>query len=336
MDCRDREAVVPCTSVSPLLAISTASVSKVPEGDLMVSRMLVLGVVLVVPAQSLGAPQSGCAQVSAEALTDAAAAEICAGDEVARLASAAPKDSLERTRRWRVAAEHYRRAAAVASKVTTKVRALSLLVDIHSPQHLNDPKAMEMTLRDLIELVPNDLAPVFRLAKVQEDQGAVDASEETLLAARRAQPETVEPYRMLAQFYARRVTALHAEASLKEPPQATGSPGEPDEHGAYRVGGAIRAPQRLDRPTYPPEAQAAGIKGNVVAEVVIDVAGNVTDAKVLQSIPLLDEAALQAFRNWRFAPTSINGQPVPVRMTVTTNFSLSSPRPPTTPAPPRR
>jgi protein TonB len=73
-----------------------------------------------------------------------------------------------------------------------------------------------------------------------------------------------------------------------------------------------------------------------VAEVVIDVAGNVTDAKVLQSIPLLDEAALQAFRNWRFAPTSINGQPVPVRMTVTTNFSLSSPRPPTTPAPPRR
>ena len=304
----------------------------------MVSRMLVLGVSLALSAQSPGAPQSGCAQVSAEALTDAAAAEICAGDEAARLANAAPKDSTERTRQWNLAAERYRRAATVASKTTpvTRARALNLLVDIHDAQHLNDLETMEATLRDLIALVPNDLAPVYRLARVQEDQGLIDAAEETLLSARRARPDVAEPYRMLAQFYARRVTALHTEASLNEPPQATSNPGEPDEHGVYRVGGAVTPPQRLDRPTYPPEAQAAAIQGNVVAEVVIDAAGNVTDAKVLQSIPLLDEAALEAFRNWRFAPTSINGQAVPVRMTVTTNFSLAPPSPPAPPAPPRR
>jgi periplasmic protein TonB len=59
----------------------------------------------------------------------------------------------------------------------------------------------------------------------------------------------------------------------------------------------------------------------VVAEIVIDPSGNVRDAKVVQSIPLLDEAALQAVRNWHFAPSVVNGQPVPVRMNVNVNFT---------------
>jgi TonB family protein len=245
------------------------------------------------------------------------------------MADAALQGTPERTRQFDVAAGHYRRAASVASKPTTRVLALNLLVNVYDPQHLNDPKHMETALREVIVLVPNDLTPVYRLAKVQEDQGSIDAAEETLLSARHAQPEEVEPYRILAQFYARRATALHKEASQKDPPQTASNPGEPDEHGIYSVGGAVPVPQRLDRPLYPPDAQAAGIQGAVVAEIVIDATGNVTDAKVLQSIPLLDEPALQAFRNWHYAPTVINGQPVPVRMNVTSNFSLSA-----APAPP--
>ena len=76
------------------------------------------------------------------------------------------------------------------------------------------------------------------------------------------------------------------------------------------------------------------LKGVVVAEVVIDTSGSVTDAKIVQSIPLLDEAALQAVRNWHYAPTMVNGQPVPVRMNVTVNFTLP-PTPPRSTAPPR-
>ena len=49
---------------------------------------------------------------------------------------------------------------------------------------------------------------------------------------------------------------------------------------------------------------------------------SVTDAKVLRSIPLLDAAALDAVRQWVFTPTTLNGQPVPVIMTVTVNFTL--------------
>jgi protein TonB len=49
----------------------------------------------------------------------------------------------------------------------------------------------------------------------------------------------------------------------------------------------------------------------------------VQDAKVLRSIPLLDQAALEAVRQWEFTPTLLNGVPVPVIMTVTVQFTLS-------------
>ena len=50
--------------------------------------------------------------------------------------------------------------------------------------------------------------------------------------------------------------------------------------------------------------------------------GKVQDAKVLRSIPLLDQAALEAVKQWEFTPTLLNGVPVPVIMTVTVNFTL--------------
>ena len=46
------------------------------------------------------------------------------------------------------------------------------------------------------------------------------------------------------------------------------------------------------------------------------------DAKVLRSIPLLDTAALDAVRKWRFTPTLLNGKAVAVVMTVTVDFKL--------------
>ena len=49
------------------------------------------------------------------------------------------------------------------------------------------------------------------------------------------------------------------------------------------------------------------------------------DARILRSIPLLDEAALEAVRQWQFTPTLLNGVPVPVIMTVTVNFTLTDP-----------
>ena len=56
-------------------------------------------------------------------------------------------------------------------------------------------------------------------------------------------------------------------------------------------------------------------------EIVVNEAGNVTDARILRSVPLLDEAALQAVRGWRYEPSLVNGKPVPVKLTVTVNFT---------------
>ena len=91
-----------------------------------------------------------------------------------------------------------------------------------------------------------------------------------------------------------------------------------------RVGGNIRSPTKVRdvKPIYPPEAQTAGIQGVIILETTVAADGRVSDAKVLRSIPLLDEAALDAVRQWEFTPTLLNGVPVPVIMTVTVNFTL--------------
>jgi periplasmic protein TonB len=73
---------------------------------------------------------------------------------------------------------------------------------------------------------------------------------------------------------------------------------------------------------YPSIAQSARVQGVVIVEATIGPDGKVSDARVLRSIPLLDQAALDAVRQWVFTPTLLNGVPVPVIMTVTVNFTL--------------
>jgi TonB family protein len=101
-------------------------------------------------------------------------------------------------------------------------------------------------------------------------------------------------------------------------------PGTVRADGAIRVGGNVRTPikTRDVRPIYPAEAQAARISGVVILEVRISPEGLVEDARVLRSIPMLDQAAIDAVMQWRFRPTLLNGRSVPVIMTVTVNFVL--------------
>ena len=73
---------------------------------------------------------------------------------------------------------------------------------------------------------------------------------------------------------------------------------------------------------YPPIAQSARIQGVVIIEATIGVNGRIQDARILRSIPLLDAAAIDAVKQWRYTPTLLNGRPVPVIMTVTVNFTL--------------
>ena len=76
------------------------------------------------------------------------------------------------------------------------------------------------------------------------------------------------------------------------------------------------------QPAYPEIAQSARVQGVVVIDAVIDESGSVSAARVARSIPLLDQAALDAVRQWKFTPTLLNGAPVPVVVTMTINFTL--------------
>jgi len=67
-------------------------------------------------------------------------------------------------------------------------------------------------------------------------------------------------------------------------------------------------------------AKAARIEGPVVLELRIGTDGSVIDASVVQSIPMLDDAAVEAARHWKYVPTLLNGAPIEVLMTVTINF----------------
>jgi protein TonB len=91
-----------------------------------------------------------------------------------------------------------------------------------------------------------------------------------------------------------------------------------------RVGGRIKEPTKIRHapPVYPVIAQQARVGGVVIIEAIIGTDGRVTEARVLRSRPFLDEAALQAVRQWTFTPTLLNGVPVPVIMTVTVHFKL--------------
>ncbi|MEW5981859.1 MAG: energy transducer TonB [Acidobacteriota bacterium] len=91
-----------------------------------------------------------------------------------------------------------------------------------------------------------------------------------------------------------------------------------------RMHAGLRAPTKIRdvAPVYPAIARAAHVQGVVILEAVIGSDGRIAQARVLRSIPLLDQAALDAVRQWEFTPTLLNGIPVPIVMTVTVVFAL--------------
>src|SRR5260221_8840810 len=272
-------------------------------------------------AMLLVAGLAGARQVPASSCADAglsqSSAEVCLGRQEEQIARPLKVDR-EKMAHLTAAADHYRRAVTLASKAEDKQAALTALLKVCDHQHLNDLARMEQVARELAALNPNDAGPWFELARAQEDDGQFDWAEATLIDVRRQQSENPESYKRLAQFYARRATAMTRKA---EPPRTDAAPGQADDKGVFQVGGEITPPPRLDRPVYPTEALTAGVEGVVVVQIVINEQGEVADTKVVRSIPMLDDAALEAVRTWRYKPTNVRGNAVPVRMNVTVNFT---------------
>jgi TonB family protein len=136
-----------------------------------------------------------------------------------------------------------------------------------------------------------------------------------LAAAAKAAGEKASADAIVAKEKADAVAAKEkADAEAREKAKAA----------ALRVGGKIKPPVKIKdvKPVYPAMAKSAGAAGAVIIEATIGPDGKVIDTKVLRSVPMLDQAALDAVRQWEYKPTLLNGVAVPVRMTVTINFKL--------------
>ena len=95
--------------------------------------------------------------------------------------------------------------------------------------------------------------------------------------------------------------------------------------GAYGPGSGIQAPRLLRevKAEYTDEARRAGVTGDVVLQIVVRRDGTVGDVKVVEGLRGgLNERAIQAVRQWRFAPATRHGTPIDVIVEVAVEFKL--------------
>jgi TonB family protein len=111
-------------------------------------------------------------------------------------------------------------------------------------------------------------------------------------------------------------TVLRRSSAVATPALDTATP--------VRVGGNIREPKKIKHidPAYPEDARRSTIEGDVIIELVIEKDGTIADAKVLSGQHVFQEAALNAVKQWRYTPTTLDGVPVQVIMNVTVRFRL--------------
>ncbi len=75
-------------------------------------------------------------------------------------------------------------------------------------------------------------------------------------------------------------------------------------------------------PVYPALAKSQHVSGNVLIDALIDANGHVTTMKVVSGPSLLHQAAMDALRQWKYQPASLNGKLVPMHLAVTIQFRL--------------
>jgi protein TonB len=223
-------------------------------------------------------------------------------------------------------AEEWARAAPGVRPLTTIVNAHLELAKRLRPtsrqdalRHLDDASRAAEEARAISE---DDMFVLSARANVARTRAEFEPDPATRAQLLREAEELM----MQARTHATRTTTNSVAWSSSSPPPAPGGVQVGSASGAMplRVGGNIRPPAKTKdvRPAYPPEAQQARVQGVVIAEVTVGEDGRVIDARVVRSIPMLDQAALDAVRQWEFEPTLLNGRAVPIIMTVTVQFSM--------------
>jgi TonB family protein len=90
------------------------------------------------------------------------------------------------------------------------------------------------------------------------------------------------------------------------------------------VGGDVKPAKLLTRvpPVYPTLARNQHVSGDVLIDALIDPAGHVTTMKIISGPTLLHQAAMDALRQWKYQPATLDDKPVQMHLTVTVQFRL--------------
>ena len=158
----------------------------------------------------------------------------------------------------------------------------------------------------IAQIVETDLPPVEGLPNVGVQGGVQGGHPDGIIGA-------------IANQAARQAPPPVAEKPVvKEPPPA------PKEVQRIRTGGDVQAAKLVNRviPVYPPLAKQARISGTVKLMGIIARDGKIINLQVLSGHPLLVPSAVEAVRQWVYAPTLLNGEPVEVVAPIDVNFTL--------------
>lgn len=210
-------------------------------------------------------------------------------------------------------------AVVIAALVVANLLAVGPLPDVRRPLTFEDVRMVQ--IKDI------DLPPPPRATSTAPSSGpAVSQSAAPIVAPSGITEETGLENANAANARADVIDVESSGTGFGEfggraapPPPPPAPPSQP-----IHLHSGMQPPRKIvdATPAYPTIARTAKVEGVVILEAVIDATGGVESVRVLRSIPLLDQAAVDAVRQWRFTPTLLNGVAVPIVMTVTVNFAL--------------
>jgi len=192
-----------------------------------------------------------------------------------------------------------------------------------------------------------DAAPASATAVAARNPGSARDSANggsAVIIADTAEPAPTERKPVLGEVHLQgpKISPKRTAASSSEPDAATMS-GEPQEGGAnalgaelasnkqpaapaapVAVGGEVRQARLVSSvpPEYPPMAKARHVSGGVTIDALIEATGRVTKMKVLSGPTLLEQAAMDALKEWKYEPAMLDGKAVAMHVTVTIQFRL--------------
>jgi protein TonB len=136
---------------------------------------------------------------------------------------------------------------------------------------------------------------------------------------RPAQSNSSEPPPVLSADAAASPNMVSQSLSTSAP-SALPAPAPP----APPKGGNLQQPKLLSSvaAVYPPLARTQGVQGDVTIDALIDATGKVSSTNVLTGNPLLQKAAVDALRLWKYQPAKLNGEPIPIHINITIAFHL--------------